>query len=251
MVFMGYIRTFLFIVGIAVGFYAIVSAALFIRRRRISRQLVQVAEPFSYRPEHPRYRILVLGDSTAVGVGVSDPKNSIAGRLAEVMPWAEIRNDAVAGLTTHELLNSLSMSVPEKFYDLILIQIGANDIVRFTHIETAGAYVREVFAWAGRKGKTTALMTSGNIGASRMFPLPIRAIYARRTLRFREKFRALAEERYVIYVDLFEPKESDPFVLEPDRYYAADFFHPSDDGYGVWFARIKKTFIHHGIQIKQ
>jgi len=38
---------------------------------------------------------------------------------------------------------------------------------------------------------------------------------------------------------LFKVAEEDIFLTDVDKYYASDYFHPSGDGYGIWYKDIK------------
>jgi len=76
-------------------------------------------------------KILVLGDSTGVGTGAGNPKDSTAGRLGRDYPNADIENISQNGLRLDGAVQKLENIKNEKF-DLILIQIGANDITHFT-----------------------------------------------------------------------------------------------------------------------
>lgn len=85
-------------------------------------------------------RIVTLGDSIARGYGLSDPKNEcysalVADKIRE-MPGVgavELRNFGIDGMTSAELLqyqDDPTLAEPIAKADLILISIGANDILR-------------------------------------------------------------------------------------------------------------------------
>ena len=40
-------------------------------------------------------------------------------------------------------------------------------------------------------------------------------------------------------MDLFDKRDSDPFVREPELYLAPDYFHPSSRGYEYWFSKVE------------
>ncbi len=42
-----------------------------------------------------------------------------------------------------------------------------------------------------------------------------------------------------MYVDLFRERKDEIFNTDIPRYYAPDLFHPSGDGYGVWYSSLK------------
>ena len=87
-----------------------------------------VAEVRPYENATGTVSVLVLGDSTAVGVG-SPSDESVAGRLGEYL-HASVENHAVSGAVTADLPGQIAKA-QKQHYDLILIQIGANDIIRF------------------------------------------------------------------------------------------------------------------------
>jgi lysophospholipase L1-like esterase len=41
------------------------------------------------------------------------------------------------------------------------------------------------------------------------------------------------------FVDLFHERDNDPFLKDPDRFFAPDYLHPSNDGYGLWYDALK------------
>src|SRR5205085_12037458 len=86
------------------------------------------------------YQILFLGDSTAVGTGAVDRHRSTAGYFANDFPQASITNISQNGLRLAGLIK-VSASAwdhqrlsPSVKYSLIVLQIGANDIIHFTKL---------------------------------------------------------------------------------------------------------------------
>lgn len=205
-----------------------------------SQELIKTNDPFSVHPENPRNRILVIGDSTARGVGALEPVNSIAGRLHEDFPQSEIVNVGETGLKTYGLREKIGDFSCEKF-DLIVIQIGANDIVRFTRLFRMQDALDDILKTATSCSSEVMLLTSANVGTAPIFSLPLQWAYTRRTLQVREIFMQKAKEHGVIYVDLFQSPQDDPFAQHPEVHYASDDFHPSDEGYGVWYRKIKSA----------
>lgn len=185
----------------------------------------------------PTVRILTIGDSSVVGTGSSDPRYSVAGRLGTQYPTADISNLGVNGTRTHELLERLK-SVQGEQYDLVLIHTGGNDIVHFTAFESIEADLRNVLDVATTLSDSVVVLHGGNIGSSKLFPAGTRWIFTYRTKKVREIFTRVSAEKQIYYVDLFREGQADPFVADPKKYYAADYFHPSADGYGDWYQLI-------------
>lgn len=53
---------------------------------RESVELARHSEPLQHVPEQPSKRLLIVGDSTAVGTGATGPQASVAGLLAQAFP---------------------------------------------------------------------------------------------------------------------------------------------------------------------
>ncbi len=205
--------------------------------------LVEKSRPFEQHPENPRLRILVLGDSTAVGTGVTDPRGSIAGRLGTDFPDADIRNLGINGLRMAGLEANFPNFPPQSF-DLVVLQIGANDIVHGTPLPDFSASLSAVFTRATTIGKHVVALHSGNIGLAPIFQWPLDFVMRRRTLIYRQRYQEIAAERGVLYVDLFHEVQDDPFKGE--GFYAADNFHPTEKGYGVWYHDLREAMIKAG-----
>ena len=197
-----------------------------------------VAESKAYEQKgNGKPRILVMGDSTAVGTGVTDPRGSIAGGLGRDFPDAEIRNLGINGLKVAGLLERFPQ-YPQDAFDLVVIQIGANDIMRGTKLKSFERDLRKAFEGARDIGTHVVALHSGNIGLAPLFPWPVSSLMRSRTLAVREIYRRIAEEEGVIYVDLFHERENDPFKGQA-RFYGRDLLHLSEAGYEVWYEEVR------------
>ncbi len=217
------------------------AALVYVRLRiNIARSaiLVEKSRPYEQHPNHPRLKILVLGDSTAVGTGVSNPHGSIAGRFGADFPDADIQNFGINGLRVSGLQEQFPTFPPNSF-DLVVLQIGANDIVNGTRLEDFSASLSAVFSHATAIGKHVIALHSGNIGLAPIFQWPLNLLMRKRTLAVRELYRDIAAQHGVLYVDLFHEATDDPFKGE--GFYAADNFHPTEKGYGVWYGDVREV----------
>ena len=202
-----------------------------------SRALTSASTAFEIAPPAPTQRLLVIGDSTAVGTGAGNPALSIAGRLAQTFPQLRIDNRAVDGARTADVLQQLKRDRAGRF-DAILIQTGGNDILRLTKPGQLQRVTEELFAVAHEQSDHVVMMSTGDVGRAPAIPWPLSALYSRRTRAVRALFIELASANDIDYVDLFDPRPDNPFIRDPQKYYARDGLHPSAAGYGVWFARL-------------
>ncbi len=185
--------------------------------------------------------MLVIGDSTGYGTGAMRPEESIAGRVGSVFPEHEIKNLSVNGLQTSGLLAGIRGLPRESVYDLALIQIGGNDILFFVPYQKTRNSLELILDEAKVLARHVVVMTSGNVGAAPAFGPLLSYLYSARTRAVREIFLEVTSQKQVSYVDLYEPRERDPFVQEPARYHSRDGLHPSSEGYALWFEKLKPT----------
>lgn len=191
----------------------------------------------AHNPDAP-VKILVAGDSTGVGTGARDPLDSIAGRIYRENPGVHITNRSGNGATARDILLKLQ-SEPEKDFTLVLVQVGGNDILRFTNLDTLSDVITRVLQSAATKGSHVIFMSTGNVGLAPAFPPPLSWIYTWRTRKVRAIFMEAAGTTGAEYVDLFRERREDPFLREPSLFYAADFLHPGSEGYRIWYEELK------------
>jgi lysophospholipase L1-like esterase len=200
-------------------------------------QLADDAIPFERVLDSPAKRVLVLGDSTGIGTGSSSPELSVAGRLATQFEDWSIENRAVNGAKLAEVLNQIEEGDD---YDLIILHAGGNDVLRMKSRSAMKKDARALLEAVSNVSEDVVWVSSGNIGASYFFPVVTRPVLSWRSKVARRLFMSLADEfgSRTTYVDLFEPRSEDVFYAEPDKYYADDLLHPSEEGYAIWFEQI-------------
>ncbi len=181
--------------------------------------------------------LLVLGDSTGYGTGASDKKHSVAGLIGADFPDVSIINSSVNGRTIGGLRKDIENLQGE--YDVILLQIGANDILQKRTLEETMADLRVVLDVLSPRTKKIVMISSGNVGGAVRFKGERRALYQQQSIIFKKAFLALNDERQnFTYVDLYVDPKKDPFVLEPQIYTANDGLHPSTAGYALWYKKL-------------
>lgn len=197
------------------------------------------AVPFSLPSNDYTRTLLVLGDSTAVGVGASTSSDSLPAKIASYYTSTYVENHAVSGALVSDLNSQLQL-LTRDHYDTVLLQIGANDIVRFHGIEMIEKELEPVLITLNKKTSKVIFITAGNVGGAPLIPPPLRPFYTRLNLIYHTHFEALAKKYTITYINLYQDPSLDPFVQDPKKYFAADSFHPSSLGYAVWFEIMKK-----------
>ena len=182
--------------------------------------------------------ILVLGDSTAVGVG-SAPEESVAGRMSAWLD-AAVENRAVSGAQIVDVLEQIRGASRSR-YDLVLIHAGANDVIYGTgeSYTTLAENTDALLSRAHELSDRVVMLTAGDIGEPPIWPLPVGWYLSHRTQRVRDIIKPRVEAHGGVYVDFY--MFDDPFASDPQRYYAPDFLHLSGEGYRVWFEFIREN----------
>jgi lysophospholipase L1-like esterase len=180
-------------------------------------------------------QILVLGDSTGYGTGATDSKHSVAGRIGSDFS-VTIKNNSVNGRTIGELV-PVAQSV-EQSYDLILLQIGANDILQKRSLKQTESDLRAVITSLTPHTQTLVMMSSGNVGSSPRFTGEAADTYSTLSRTFRDMYIRVAADTPLTYIDLFTEAEDDVFLQNPEIYTSIDGLHPTNAGYEEWYKKL-------------
>jgi len=206
-------------------------------RARISEALMKDATPYQKGGFDRSTTLLVLGDSTGVGVGAERPEDSVAARLARYLDATYVENHAASGAEIDDLFDQAKKAALPR-YDFILIQAGGNDILAFHDAKKVAKRLALLFAALPKAGRV-ALMCAGNVGGATLFPPPFRPFHTMLTMAYHRAFAKVAHGWGALYVNLYEPFWKDPFLRDPERYLSRDGLHPSSYGYGLWFDKLK------------
>lgn len=187
--------------------------------------------------------LLVLGESTAAGVGAADHREGLAGQVAASLGAATgrpvrwrvaARNGVTAAATHHELLEPGSHFMA----DVAVIALGVNDTLR---LHAPGRWTRDLRALIEylrvRCGPVPVVLAAvPPIGRFPALPQPLRGVLGlRATVLDRAAVRLAGEMDAVRHV---------PLALEPgsvEHFFCADRFHPSPQGYAVWGAELGRA----------
>ncbi|HEX9679120.1 MAG TPA: SGNH/GDSL hydrolase family protein, partial [Candidatus Saccharimonadales bacterium] len=144
------------------------------------------------------------------------------------------------GLRTRGLVPKLS-ELTAGAYDPVILQVGGNDILYFTPLDELSQDITLVLEQARRlTDGQIILLHSGNIGLAPFFPRWAGWLWSGRTKAVREVFSKAARANGASYVDLYHNRADDPFLGDIQRFYSADYLHPTGAGYGVWYTEVEK-----------
>ena len=211
------------------------------RLRRDTPRLADAAGPGSGTLDVPAsrsgetpLRLLVLGDSTAAGVGVDSQHEALPGNLAHSLSahyergvqWTAIGKN---GATAKDLLSDYIDAATADSYDVVFLTIGANDALT---IRSRAAFVRDLRTVLARlraaSPDAVVLMSS--------LPAFFRFALLPNPLRWNLYLHSRSLEAGARAVVAAEPGAfmSPPPPPYTDGFFADDEFHPSAVGYRDW-----------------
>lgn len=182
--------------------------------------------------------LVVLGDSTAAGVGSPTLAQSlavlVASRVADRLGRpVHVVSNGMAGARTATVLTEQVPLLQGANPDVVLIVIGSNDV---THVTAPWTLTNQTTALVKAARKTgNAPVVIGGIPQFRTVPAllqPLRWVtgwYAGVLRDFQRRAVAQAGAAYVDIAALASPR----FVGRPESM-SSDGFHPSPVGYGFW-----------------
>ena len=232
---MRYILLPLLVIGLTLLYYIL----RIIHTKSISKELMRATTLYNNESNDYTKTLLILGDSTAVGVGASTSTDSIPALLAKKINATYVENHAVSGSVVASLPQQIQ-KIKRGHYNVILVQIGANDIVARNDVVEVNAQLEVLLTNLRTKADTLIFFSAGNLGGARAIPFFLKPYYRNLSLDYHKYFQALADKLRITYVNLYEDPKVDPFITNSETYFARDGFHPSSQGYARWFEMIEK-----------
>jgi lysophospholipase L1-like esterase len=182
-------------------------------------------------------RLLIVGDSSAAGVGAAHQDEALAGRLSAALVAAlattvHWRLVARTGVTARELAKLIDEAAPARF-DIALIVVGVNDV---TGLRSKAAWLRDVDALAARLRNIApgARLVASGLPPMHLFPAlpqPLRGFLGARAIAFDDALgHWAARQPDALHVPI--PEMADPSLA------ASDGFHPGPGAYALWAAEL-------------
>ncbi|WIM97278.1 SGNH/GDSL hydrolase family protein [Actinoplanes oblitus] len=189
----------------------------------------------------PPLRLVLLGDSAAVGVGVEWLADTVGGQLARLVADGSpetgprhvlLSSVGVAGSRSMDLATQVARALLGARPDVAVILIGSNDATSLRDPEEAAGHLGQAVRRLRSAGVQVVVGTCPDLGAMRSLAPPLRQIaglVGRRMARAQAK--AVIEAGGSV-VDL--GAETGAVFRADAGTLCYDGFHPSADGYRVW-----------------
>lgn len=175
-------------------------------------------------------RLRVLGESTAVGVGVERMVDGLAAQLARCLAerfsrqvrW-QVAGESGIRLAELERLPALREEEPA---DLVVLVLGVNDTLGLSGRRHWQAGLGRLIEACAGEGTGVLLAGVPPVRHFRALPWPLRRMFGWRASLLDRWARRVAEQKGVVHLPVRLP-------FEP-RFLARDGFHPSAAGYRRW-----------------
>ncbi|GGQ03100.1 SGNH/GDSL hydrolase family protein [Streptosporangium pseudovulgare] len=181
----------------------------------------------------PVFRLAVLGESTAAGVGVATHDEGLAGFLAREaaartgrpVRWqVAARSGVNTRTTTAELVPLLEPA------DVVVVALGVNELLELNRPRRFRGELRELVAAVRRRLPGVPIVVAGMppVGRFPALPQPLRAVLGLRARALDHVMRDVARgAEGVVHATAEVP-------IETAGFFASDGFHPSATGYRHW-----------------
>lgn len=181
-------------------------------------------------------QLLVLGDSTAAGMGADNRYQTVGGilssGLAAIMGRpVELTNEAVVGAESSDLSAQLSRALARiDKADVAVILVGANDVTHRIDRSVSVKHLQRTVRYLRTLDIPVVVGTCPDLGTVEPVPFPLNKLLRQwsRELAAEQTVSAVeAGARTVSMGDLLGPE----FAASPSVMFSQDRFHPSPAGY--------------------
>ena len=198
--------------------------------------LQDAREPSVFGSEGQPLSYVVLGDSTAAGVG-APYADGIAVQTAQALARTRqvtMRNFGVSGARMRDVLEAQLPQAEVIKPDLVLLSAAANDVTHLTSIPAMRRRLREVVRRLRVANPRVLIVVTGSpdMGSPPRVPWILRGAASLRTKMVNRMFRSEATKLDLVFAPIAEA--TGPLFRRDRTLFEADRFHPNARGYATW-----------------
>ncbi len=186
---------------------------------------------------------LVMGDSTAAGVGGSYESGIAVSTARDLGKRFRVRmtNVAVSGARVRDVLRDQLAAAEGLKPDFVLLSVGANDVTHLTRIGSMRADLRTIVQRLKAANPAVKIVLTGSpdMGSPPRIPRLLRGIASCRTRSVNRMFEAEVAQQRLTFAPI--AAETGPLFRSDRSLFAEDRFHPNDRGYATWLPVLNKA----------
>lgn len=192
--------------------------------------------PLTFGSAGPTLSYVVLGDSTAAGIG-APYDDGIAVRTAFELGLTHrvtMRNFSVSGARVRDVLEKQLPSAETVRPELVLISIGANDVTHLTSIPSMRKRLGVIVARLRAANPQVAIVITGapDMGSPPRIPWILRGFASVRAKLVNRMFKKEARDLRLTFAPIAEV--TGPMFRRDRTLFDTDRFHPNARGYATW-----------------
>lgn len=205
------------------------------RLRRDTPRLPDAAQPWQGKLDGPDpLRLLVLGDSTAAGVGAATQDEALPGNLARQLAalggrgvqWSAAGRN---GATAHDLVTDYLETAVAQRWDVVFLTIGANDALGLRSRAAFARDIRRILTGLTAVSPVVLMSSLPAFFRFELLPNPLRSSLYRHSRSLEDAAREVVATFDTVHISPPPP----PYTA---GFFATDLFHPSASGYRDWAA---------------
>lgn len=230
-------KLFIWLFGPLVAVIAVVGAEVAFARLKV--QTLDEPPPFLNKSfgdgNSPALKLVIIGDSTAAGVGTTDHEQTYPWAVGEMLGEkfnVDLSVTARSGARLHDVDAEFAPEVASRSADLVFIGAGANDVTHLTSMNSVRRSLTSAIETIQASGKRV-VVSLGPQFDSAIFKWPLRSLIAWRVAQLNKVISEVAVSNSADLIDL-PGGLGGRFKENPARYYSPDMFHPGPQGYELW-----------------
>lgn len=200
-------------------------------------------EPVSFGSSGPPLAYIVLGDSTAAGVGAGYESGIAVSTARELARRNQVTmtNHGVSGARMRDVREQQLPAAERMHPDVVLLSAGANDVTHLTFVRSMRADLREIVQRLKQANPNVRIVITGSpdMGAPPRIPRLLRGIAAWRTNVVNRMFEAEGTRLHIEFAPI--AATTGPQFRRDHSLFAADRFHPNNRGYATWLPALNNA----------
>jgi lysophospholipase L1-like esterase len=185
-----------------------------------------------------KIKVAVIGDSTAAGQGANSFNDNFSlkylSKLDNQKYNFEYQNFAISGSRVQDVIDMQIAGLVEFKPDLVLVSIGANDIVTTISDQDYRSQLQQLSTKLANLGVKIIWLNIPDFITSPVLLPPLNTFLSQRTKHFNQILEStIKDNQNFVLVDVYNNARED-FRDPRNMCFGDDGYHPSSQGYEVW-----------------